>query len=117
LWRAWLYPWTRPVPAGWCTAPRGCTPLSTQSAGPVRFMTFCSISMFLLAGRRLQGSASAEQQGMYSTIPILRNMKPPSGSPGISHVGPVLYVFSLLGVRPATCTVKNLPVKIALCIP
>jgi hypothetical protein len=22
LWRAWLRPWTQPVPAGWCTAPR-----------------------------------------------------------------------------------------------
>ncbi len=26
LWRAWLHPWTQPVPAGWCAAPRGVHP-------------------------------------------------------------------------------------------
>jgi hypothetical protein len=23
LWRPWLHPWSQPVPAGWCVAPRG----------------------------------------------------------------------------------------------
>jgi hypothetical protein len=29
LWRAWLHPWTHPVPAGWCTAPCGVHPATS----------------------------------------------------------------------------------------
>jgi hypothetical protein len=76
-------------------------PQSNQSAGPVRFMIFCSISIFLLAsmvaGRRHQCNAGAVQQGMYSTIPIHWNIKSAPASPGRSRVGPALYVFSFLG--------------------
>ncbi len=47
-------------------------PQSNQSAGPVHFLIFCSISMFLLAslvaGRRPQCSAGAVQQWMYFTL-------------------------------------------------
>ncbi len=67
---------------------RGARPQSNQSAGPGRFLIFCSISIFLLAslvaGRRPQCSAGAMQQGLYS-------------SPGRSRVGPAFYVFSFLG--------------------
>jgi hypothetical protein len=35
-------------------------PQSTQSAGPVRFLIFCSISFILLAGRRPQCTAGAD---------------------------------------------------------
>jgi hypothetical protein len=42
-----------------------------QSAGPVRLLKFCSLTIFLLAslltGRRPQCSDGAIQQGMYST--------------------------------------------------
>ncbi len=45
-----------------------------QSAGPVRFLIFCSISIIqlasLVAGRRPQYIAGADKLGMYSTIPI-----------------------------------------------
>ncbi len=74
---------------------------SNQSAGPVRFLIFCSISIFLLAslvaGSRPQFSAGAMQQGMYSTTPIHWNIKSAPASPGRSRVGPAFYVFSFLG--------------------
>ncbi len=74
---------------------------STQSAGPVRFLLFCSTSIFLLAslvaGRRPQCNAGADQQGMYSTIPIHWNIKSAPARPGRSRVGPALYAFSLMG--------------------
>jgi hypothetical protein len=77
-------------------------PQSNQSAGPVRFLIFCLISIFLLAslvaGRRHQCNAGAVQQGMYSTIPIHWNIKSAPASPGRSHVGPAFYVFSFLGL-------------------
>ncbi len=76
-----------------------CT-VSTQSAGPVCFLIFCPISIYLLAslvaGRRPQCNAGADQLGMYSTIPIHWNTKSAPASPGRSRVGPALYVFSLL---------------------
>jgi hypothetical protein len=72
---------------------------STQSAGPVRFFTFRSISIFLLASlvavRRPQCTLAGNVQ--YSTIPIHLYIKSPPASPGKSRVGPALYVFSLLG--------------------
>ncbi len=75
-------------------------PQSRQSAGPVRFFIFCSISIFLLAGlvagRRPQCTAGAPEQRMHSTIPIHWNIKSASASPGRSRVGPALYEFSLL---------------------
>ncbi len=82
---------------------------SNQSAGPVRFLIFCSISIFLLAslvaGRRHQCNAGAVQQGMYSTIPIHWNIKSAPASPGRSRVGPAFYVFSFLGCLYRTqCT-------------
>ncbi len=74
---------------------------STQSAGPVRFMIFCSISIFLLAslvtGKRPRRNSSAQQQGMYSIIPIHWNIKSAPASLSRRRVGPALYVFSLLG--------------------
>ncbi len=74
----------------------------TQSAGPVRFLKFCSISISLLAslvaGRKTQCSAGSDQQGMYSTIPIHWNITSAPASPGRSRVGPVLYVNSLLAL-------------------
>jgi hypothetical protein len=80
-----------------------CTPQSNQSAGPVRFLIFCSISIFLLAslvaGRRHQCNAGAVQQGMYSTRPIHWNIKSAPASPGRSRVGPAFYVFSFLGAH------------------
>jgi hypothetical protein len=83
--------------------PLYCTPQSTQSAGPVRFLIFCSISIPLLAslvaGRRPQCSAGAVQQGMYSTIPIHWNIKSAPASSGRSRVGPAFYVFSFLAVH------------------
>ncbi len=76
-------------------------PQSNQSAGPVRFLIFCSRSIFLLAslvaGRRHQYNAGAVQQGMYSTIPIYWNIKSAPASPGRSRVGPAFYVSSFLG--------------------
>jgi hypothetical protein len=76
---------------------------SAQSTGPVCFLIFCSISMFLLAsllaGRRPQCSAGTVQQGMYSIRPIYQNSKPSPASPGRSRVGPVLCLFSLLGLN------------------
>jgi hypothetical protein len=92
-------------------------PQSAQSAGPVRFLIFFSISMFLLAsllaGRRPQGSAGALQQGMYSTIPIHWNIEPSPASPGRSRVGPIFYVFSHLGIfqreeRPREETLREI---------
>ncbi len=86
-----------------CTCTALLIPQSTQSAGPVGFLIFCSISMFLLAillaGRRPQCSAGAELQRMYimySMRPIHRNIKPSPAGPGRSRAGPVLYIFSLL---------------------
>jgi hypothetical protein len=81
-------------------------PQSNQSAGPVRFLIFCLISIFLLAspvaGRRPQYTAGADKQGMYSTIPIHWNIKSAPASPGRSRVGSVFYVFSFLGwISPA----------------
>ncbi len=74
--------------------------LNTQSAGPVHLLIFCSRSIFLLAsivaGRRPLCNAGAEQQGMYSTIPIHWNIKSAPASPGRSRVGPAVCVFSLL---------------------
>ncbi len=96
---------------GWplpCTLiERGCPcwykPQSTQSAGPVRFFIFCSISIFLLArqvaGKGPQCSAGPPQQRMYSTIPIHWNIKSAPASPGRSRAGPALHVFSLLGIN------------------
>ncbi len=73
---------------------------SNQSAGPVSFLIFCSISIFLLAslvaGTKPQRTTGADQQGTYSTIPIHWNIKSAPASPGRSHAGPALYVFSLL---------------------
>ncbi len=78
---------------------------SNQSAGPVSFLIFCSISIFLLAslvaGRKPQGTAGADQQGMYSTIPIHWNIKSAPARPGRSRVGPAFYVFSFLGYSTA----------------
>jgi hypothetical protein len=69
---------------------------STQSAGPVRFLIFCSISIFLLdslvAGRRLQWTAGADKQGMYSIIRIHWNIKTALASQGRSRAGPALYI-------------------------
>ncbi len=77
------------------------TPQSTQSAGPVHFLLFCSISITrlasLVAGRRSQCTAGADLQEMYSTIPIHWNIKSAPASPGRNRAGPALYVFSLLG--------------------
>ncbi len=71
---------------------------SNQSAGPVRFLIFCSISIILLAslvaGSRPQWTAGAD---MYSTTPIHWNIKSAPASPGRSRVGPAFYVFSFLG--------------------
>ncbi len=85
-------------------------PQSTQqSAGPVRFLIFCSISISLLAslvaGRRPQCSAGADWQGMYSTIPIHWNIKSAPASSGRSRVGPAFYVFSFLAQGHPTSTV------------
>jgi hypothetical protein len=77
---------------------------SIQSDGPVRFLIFFSLSIFLLAslvaGRRLQctaGTVRTDLQGMYSTIPIHWNIKSAPASPGRCRVGSSLYVFCLLG--------------------
>jgi hypothetical protein len=47
-----------------CEVKTGLSPQSNQSAGPVRFLIFCSISIFLLAspvaGRKPQWTASAD---------------------------------------------------------
>ncbi len=88
-----------------CTSSAGFFyPQSNQSAGPVRFLIFCSTSISLLAnlvaGRRHQWTAGADQQGMYSTIPIHWNIKSAPASPGRSRVGPAFYVFSFLA---STC--------------
>ncbi len=76
-------------------------PQSKQSAGPVRFLIFCSVSIILLAcpvaGSKTQCTAGADQQGMYSIIPIHWNIKSAPASSGRGCVGPALYVFSLLG--------------------
>ncbi len=76
-------------------------PQSTQSAGPVRFLIYCSTSIILLAspvaGRKPQWTAGAVQQGMYSIIPIHWNIKSTPASPGRGRAGPALDVFSLLG--------------------
>jgi hypothetical protein len=83
---------------------------STQSYGPVSFLIFCTISIFLLAslvaGRKPQCTAGADQQGMYSTIPIHWNIKSAPASPGRSRVGPAFYVFSFLGHRLLMITVR-----------
>ncbi len=75
-------------------------PPSTQSAGPVCFLIFCSISIILLAslvaGRKPHCNAGAPQQGKYSTIPIHWNIKSAPASPGRSRVGPALYVCTYL---------------------
>jgi hypothetical protein len=80
---------------------RRASPQRTQSAGPIRFLIFCSISIFLLAsivaGWGPQCSAGPPSQRMYSTIPTHRNIKSAPASPGRSRAGPALYVFSLLG--------------------
>jgi hypothetical protein len=77
---------------------------STQSDGPVSFLIFCTLSIFLLAslvaGKKPQGTAGADKQGMYSTIPIHWNIKSAPASPGRSRVGPAFYVFSFLGCKP-----------------
>ncbi len=90
-------------------------PQSTQSAGPVRFLIFCSISISLLAslvaGRRPQCAASAPQQGMNSIIPVHWNIKSAPASPGRSRVGPALYVFSLLGLDSRFCTVHTYRIR------
>jgi hypothetical protein len=61
---------------------------STQSAGPVRFFIFSSISIFLLAslvaGRKTQCTAGADQQGMYSTMPFHKNIKSAPAGPSKS---------------------------------
>jgi hypothetical protein len=78
---------------------------NTLSAGPVCFLIFSSISIFLLAslvaGRRPQYIAGADFQGMYFTINIHWNFKSAPASPGRSRVGQALYVFSLLGADHA----------------
>jgi hypothetical protein len=71
-------------------------PQSPQSAGPVRFLIFGLISIILLvslvASRTPQCIAGADQQRMYSTIPVHWNIKSAPASPGRSHVGPALYL-------------------------
>ncbi len=52
-----------------------------------------------MAGRRPEYTASADWQGMYSTIPIHWNIKSAPASPGRSRVGPAFYVFSFLGTN------------------
>ncbi len=70
-----------------------------QSAGPLRFLIVCSMSIFLLAslvaGRRPQCTVAGNV--LYHTYPL----KSHAASPGRSHVGPALYVFSLWGKRDA----------------
>ncbi len=77
-------------------------PQSTQSAGPVRFLTFCSISIILLASL-VAGNPSVRTVLLVQSS---RECTPPYLSTGISksapargrgRVGPALYVFSLLG--------------------
>ncbi len=81
-------------------------PQSNQSAGPVCFLIFDSISIFLLAspvaGRKPQWTTGADQQGMYSTIPIHWNIKSAPASPGRSRVGPAFNVLSFLGIYHTT---------------
>jgi hypothetical protein len=83
-------------------AGRQCWPQSTQSAGPVRFLIFCSISIFLLsslvAGKGPQ--CSAGHCGRECTPPYLSTgiSKSAPASPGRSRAGPSLYIFSLLVV-------------------
>ncbi len=77
-------------------------PQSNQSAGPICFLIFCSISISLLtslvAGRRPQRNAGADQLGMYSTIPVHWNIKSAPASLGRSRVGPAFYIFSFLNL-------------------
>ncbi len=84
-----------------CTCKLG--PQSSQSAGPVRFLIYCLISIFLLAslvaGRRhhimlVQISRDVPHHTIH------RNIKSALASPGRSRVGPALYIFSLLGWGP-----------------
>jgi hypothetical protein len=86
-------------------------PQSTQSAGPVRFLIFCSISIFLLAslvaGRGPQCSAGPPYQRIYSTIPVHWNIKSAPASPGRSRAGPSLYVCSLLGSAYSRLELQN----------
>ncbi len=83
--------------------------VQTQSADPVRFLIFCSISIILLASLVTVGDSSvllvqssrectagAEEQGMYSIRSIHWNIKSAPASPGRSRVGLALYTFSLL---------------------
>jgi hypothetical protein len=76
-------------------------PQSNQSAGPVRFLIFCPISIFLLAslvaGKRPQWIAVADYQGMYPTIPIYWNIKSAPVSLGRSRAGPAFYVLASWG--------------------
>jgi hypothetical protein len=76
-------------PASTPAAPQ-LDPQRTQSAGPVRFLIFCSITIFLLAslmtGRRPQYNAGAEWPGIYSTIPIHWNIKSAPASQDRSRV-------------------------------
>jgi hypothetical protein len=96
--------WTLPSPAILQTLPTAVCfrPQSTQSAGPVRFLIFCTVSIIVLAslvaGRRPQCNAGAVQQGMYSSIPIHWDIKSAPASSGRSRVGSALYVFSLLAL-------------------
>jgi hypothetical protein len=93
-------------------------PQSPQSAGPVRFLIFCSVSIVLLAspvaGRKPQCTAGAVQQGMCSIRPIHKNIKSAPARPGRSRVGPALYVFSLLVHTYVQCTTSFISIRIHL---
>jgi hypothetical protein len=74
--------------------------VSKQSAGLVRFLTLCSISIFLLAslvtGRRPRCTVAGNV--LYHTNPLEYQIC--SSQKGRSRVGPAIYVFSLLGLSP-----------------
>ncbi len=75
---------------------------STQSAGPVRFLIFCSISIFLLAslvaGWRLQCTAGAEQQGiLHQTYQLEYQIC--SSQPRQKSLGQLSIRFQPLGPR------------------
>jgi hypothetical protein len=103
-------PRTYPHPTLARLPPPQSDPQSTQSAGPVRFLIFCSISIFLLAslvaGTVEDPSVILVQSSRECTfiIPIHWNIKSAPASPGRSRVGPALYVFSLLGLTPLPCS-------------
>ncbi len=71
---------------------------STQSAGPVRFLIFCSINIFLLAGLVAGSKPQWAVAGnvLHRTYPLEYQIC--SSQPRHkSCVGPALYIISLLG--------------------